>query len=73
MNTCTSWHEFRLDVYGKLDELNKRLEAGGFRTRFRVLRDESGYVVIVEDGGNPELVETVEEAESIVDELLRRR
>lgn len=70
MNGYTSWHEFGLDVYGKLDELNGRLKERGFRTRFRIVMDESGWDVVVDDRGNREFVETAEEAETIVEELL---
>ena len=67
----TNWHELDYaDVNEKLGELNKRLQDHGLRTRFRIVRDEFGWDVIVDDGGRPEFVETVEEAENIVEELL---
>jgi hypothetical protein len=66
------WHELADDeIDAKLDELNGRLKEHGYRTRFKVDVDEFGWDVIVDDGGGkPELVETVEEAENIVEELL---
>jgi hypothetical protein len=71
MNTeRTSWHELAdVDVGVKLDELNRRLAELSFRTRFRIVRDEYGWDIVVDDGGKPELVETVEEDEYIVGEL----
>jgi len=69
----TNWHEMAsLDVDEKLEELNRQLGKSGFRTRFRIITDEFGWDVVVDDGGKPELVETVEEAENIVEELCIR-
>jgi hypothetical protein len=66
----TDWHSLLDDeIDEKLDELNKQLEVRGFRTRFRVARDEFGWDVIVDDGAELELVKTVEAAENIVEEL----
>jgi hypothetical protein len=66
----TSWHELADDeIYAKLDELNGMLKERGYHTRFRVARDEFGWDVVVDDGGKPELVKTVEEAENIVQQL----
>jgi hypothetical protein len=67
----TNWHELDYaNVNEKLGELNKRLQDHGLRTRFRIVRDEFGWDVIVDDGGRLEFVETVEEVEIIVEELL---
>ena len=52
-----------------LAELNERLQARGLRARFRVSADDYGWDVMVYDGGDPEIVETVEEAEEVVEEL----
>ena len=52
-----------------LAELNERLQARGLRTRFRVSANDYGWDVMVYDGGDPEIVETVEEAEEVVEEL----
>jgi len=66
----TNWHELAdVDIGVKLDELNRRLAELTFVTRFRIVRDEFGWDVVVDDGGKPKLVETVEEAEYIVGEL----
>lgn len=66
----TYWHELADDDIGqKLDQLNRRLQDTGYRTRFRVIRDEFGWDVILDDGGELELVETIEDAEKIVREL----
>lgn len=66
----TRWHELsKGGLYDKLGELNRRLSEHGFRTRFRVTIDEYGWDVIVDDGGDLELVKTVQEAEDIVEEL----
>jgi hypothetical protein len=66
----TDWHSLLDDeIDEKLDELNMHLEERGFRTRFRIVRDEFGWDVIVDDGGRLEFVETVEQAENIVEEL----
>jgi hypothetical protein len=70
----TYWHELVDDeIEAKLAELNRRLEEHVFRTRFRIVRDELGWDVFVDDGSRPELVKTVEEAETIVEELLGGR
>jgi len=66
----TDWHSLVCEeIVGKLSHLNRCLEERGFRTRFRVARDEFGWDVIVDDGGELEIVKTVEEAENIVEEL----
>jgi hypothetical protein len=66
----TSWHELAGDeIYAKLDQLNGTLKEGGYHTRFRIVRDEFGWDVVVDDGGKPELVKTIEQAESVVEEL----
>lgn len=66
----TGWHELvDEEVDEKLSQLNSFLEKRGFRTRFRVARDEFGWDVIVDDVGKLEFVETVEEAETIVEKL----
>ncbi len=66
----TSWHELAFDeIYAKLDELNGMLKERGYYTRFRIVRDEFGWDVIVDDGAELEIVKTVEEAENIVEEL----
>jgi hypothetical protein len=65
---ATYWHELvDEEIKQKLHHLNGLLEERGFRTRFRVARDESGWDVIVDDGGGLEIVKTVEEAENIVE------
>lgn len=70
----TSWHELADDeIDAKLDELNGMLKERGYRTRFRIVRDEFGWDVVVDDGGKPELVKTVEQAENVVEELRRIR
>jgi hypothetical protein len=66
----TDWHLLaEEEVDEKLDELNTQLEERGFRTRFRVALDEFGWDVIIDDGGELELVKTIEEAENIVESL----
>ena len=66
----TDWHEMASrDVDEKLYELNSRLEERGFRTRFRIVTDEFGWDIVVDDGSRPELIETVEDAEEIVQQL----
>ena len=52
-----------------LAELNERLQARDLRTRFRISADDYGWDVMVYDGGDPEVVDTIEEAEDIVEEL----
>ena len=52
-----------------LAELNERLQARGLQTRFRISADDFGWDVMVYDGGDPEIVDTVEEAENIVELL----
>lgn len=66
----TDWHELvDEEVNEKVSQLNGFLEKRGFRTRFRIARDEFGWGVIVDDLGKLEFVETVEEAETIVEKL----
>lgn len=69
----TDWHELvDEEIVEKLNHLNVFLEERGFRTRFRIARDEFGWDVIVDDGAELEIVKTVEEAEHIVEELCCR-
>ena len=73
-NEDTGWHSLTsTEITERLTRLNSFLEERGFRTRFRVVRDEFGWDVIVDDGGKPDVVETVEEAECIVEELCGER
>jgi hypothetical protein len=66
----TGWHDLAgLDVDEKLDELNRFLEDRGFRSRFRLLADHYGWDVLFDDGGESQIVNTVEDAERIVQEL----
>jgi hypothetical protein len=66
----TDWHELvDEEIVEKLNHLNGLLEERGFRTRFRITRDEFGWDVIVDDGAEVGIVKTVEEAENIVEEL----
>jgi hypothetical protein len=66
----TDWHELAdEEIVEKLNHLNRFLEERGFRTRFRITRDEFGWDVIVNDGAEVGIVKTVEEAEKIVEEL----
>jgi hypothetical protein len=66
----TSWHELADDeIDAKLDELNGMLKERGYHTRFRIVRDEFGWDVVVDDRGKPELVKTVEQAERVIEEL----
>lgn len=69
----TDWHELVDEVDEKLGELNRQLEERGFRTRFRVARDDFGWDVIVDDGAELEIVKTVKAAEKIVEELCNGR
>jgi len=69
-SVCTFWHQLEdEDVEAKLGELNEQLKERGFRARFKVDADEYGWNVIIDDGGEPEVVNTVEEAEDIVEGL----
>lgn len=68
----SGWHDLAsVDVDEKLGELNRVLERRGFRSRFRLVADHYGWDVLFDDGSEPEIVETVEDAERIVDELCR--
>jgi len=63
----TNWHDLAdEDIDEIVGELNERLQARGLRTRFRIIVDDYGWDVVVYDGGDPEVVDTVEEAENIV-------
>jgi hypothetical protein len=66
----TDWHELAdEEIVEKLNHLNGFLEEHGFRTRFRITRDEFGWDVIVNDGAEVGIIKTVEAAENIVEEL----
>ena len=66
----TYWNQLNdEELQAKLDELNEQLKQRRFRSRFKVDVDEYGWDVIIDDGGEPEVVNTVEEAEDIVEEL----
>jgi hypothetical protein len=66
----TSWHELTdEDLDQRLDEMNERLQAAGYRSRFKVVTDAYGWDVLFDDGGEPEIVDTVEEADEIMDEF----
>jgi hypothetical protein len=66
----TNWHDLAdEDIDEILAELNEQLQDHGFRSRFRIVSDEFGWDVIVDDGAELELVKTVEAAERITEEL----
>ena len=66
----SSWHQLAwVEVDERLEELNERLREHGFRSRFRITVDPYGWDVLFDDGGEPVIVDTVEYAERIVDEL----
>lgn len=67
----TSWHELTWeDAKKRLDELNARLQEGGYHSKFRLAIDRYGWDVIFDDGGELEIVDTVEDAELIMNEFL---
>jgi len=68
----TNWHEWTDDeIEEELSELNGQLRQRGLRSRFEVVLDdvELDWYVVLDDGVGREIVETVEEAEEIVEEL----
>jgi len=68
----TNWHELTDDeIEEELSELNGQLRQRGLRSRFEVVLDdvELDWYVVLDDGVGREIVETVEEAEEIVEEL----
>jgi hypothetical protein len=64
------WHDLTtVDVDEKLDDLNRFLKDRGFRSKFRLVTDRYGWDIVFDDGGTPEIVDTEEHAERIVEEL----
>jgi hypothetical protein len=57
------------DAKERLDQLNVRLQKGGYHSKFRLAIDDYGWDVIFDDGGELEVVDTVESAELIMNEF----
>ena len=72
----TNWHQlFDDEIDAELAKLNGQLRQRGLRSRFKVVLDdvELEWYVILDDEADQEIVETIEEAEEIVEELCEHR